>query len=93
VGILKSREARGFKGFTDDDRYLKLVREALEAGLIPKNMTKTLKAALNGNLELLKLLSVLKRHLHERDVTPVQEAEEEAAPRDVILSLYLRRNG
>jgi superfamily II DNA/RNA helicase len=94
LGVLKSREVRGFKGFTDEDeRYLKLVREGLEAGLIPKNTTKTLKAALNGNLEPLKLLGVLKRHLSERDVTPVQEAEEEASPRDVILSLYLRRNG
>lgn len=94
LGVLKSREVRHFKGFTDEDeRYLKLVREALEAGLVPKNTTKTLKAALNGNLEPLKLLGVLKRHLHERDVTPVRETEEEAAPRDVILSLYLRRNG
>ncbi len=93
LSVLKSREVQHFKGFTDEDeRYLKLVREALEAGLIPKNTTKTLKPALSGNLEPLKLLGVLKRHLHERDVIPVQDAEEEATPRDVILSLYLRRS-
>lgn len=91
--LLKSREVRHFRGFTDEDeQYLKLVREALEAGLVPKNLLKTLKGALSGNLEPLKLLGVLKRHLSERDLTPTERSGDETSPRDVILSLYLRRN-
>ena len=91
LSALKAREIRHFKGFTDDDeRYLQRVRAALEAGLVPKNTVKTLRAALIGNLAPLKLLGVLKQHLSEQDVTPVQEADEDAASRDVILSLYLR---
>ncbi len=49
---IKAREVRHFKGFTDDDeRYSQLVREALQAGQIPKNTVKTLRTALKGNLE------------------------------------------
>lgn len=88
---IKAREVRHFKGFTDDDeRYLQLVREALQAGQIPKNTVKTLRTALKGNLEPLKLLGVLKKHLSEKVVTPVQETNEDTTPRDVILSLYTR---
>ena len=91
LSAIKAREVRHFKGFTDDDeRYLQLVREALGAGLVPKNTVKTLRTALKGNLEPLKLLGVLRKHLSKQDVTPVQEIDENAAPRDVILSLYMR---
>ncbi len=89
--MLKAREVRHFKGFTDDDeRYLQLVREALGAGLIPKNTVKTLRTALKDNLAPLKLLAVLRKHLSEQNVTPVQEVGEDSAPRDVILSLYVK---
>ena len=87
--VLKSREFRHFKGFTDEDEhFLKAVREALEAGLVAKNTAKRIKTDLKNSLQPLKVLAVLRRNL---DVAQFRraDAEEQLDPREVILSEYL----
>ena len=90
IKILKSSAVRKFKGFTEDDEeYLKQVRRALEAGSIPKNTSKRIKAALKGNFEPLKILSLLKNHIGPDDIYINDRTPKERAIREVILSEFL----
>ena len=79
-----------FKGFTDDDdEYLKLVRKALENGSIPRNTSKRIKQALKGNLQPLKVLSILKDHINDGELQAEMRRPIERSVREVILSEYL----
>ena len=91
--IIKTLKAHAkFQGFTDDDEeYLKLVRVALESGLVPKNTSKRIKQALKKNLQPLNLLHVLKDHIKYDDLYMDSKKPGEMAMREVILSEYLAR--
>lgn len=90
IKMLKSSAVRNFKGFTEDDEeYIKQVRRSLEAGSIPKNTSKRIKAALKGNFEPLKILSVLKKHIMPDDIYINDKKPKERAAREVILSEFL----
>jgi HKD family nuclease len=90
IKMLKSSAVRKFQGFTEDDEeYLKQVRNSLEAGNIPKNTSKRIKAALKGNFEPLKILSVLKKHIIPDDIYINNKKPKDRAVREVILSEFL----
>ncbi len=79
-----------FKGFTDEeDRYLKLVRKALEDGSVPRNTSKRIKKALKGNLEPVKALNILKEHIDEDGLFDETQRSVKRVPSEVILSEYL----
>jgi superfamily II DNA/RNA helicase/HKD family nuclease len=89
---LKAKDLKYFKGFTDDDEeYLKGVLAALDAGIIPKNTSKKLKTDLEKELNPLKVLAILKKHLPD---SLIYLSQPNASPghsqrREVILSEYL----
>ena len=89
--IIKSIKAiRKFQGFTDDDEhFLMTVLSALESGEVPKNTSKRTKSDLKGNLQPLKVLSVLRKNM---DVSTIHHTHDEHTTlnnREVILSEYL----
>ncbi len=92
--MLKSREVTRFKGFTDDDEvYLGEVRQALEAGTVAKNTTKTVMSDLKAaGYQPLTILNVLKQHIGESTFVRTAQDDTESVPREVILSEYLVGN-
>ncbi len=97
IRLLKSREIKRFKGFTDDNEsYLAAVLDALQAGIIPRNTAKRLRNELNAEMKSgfspLKLLHLLKKNIPDAILytpTDPQQANASAAKREVILSEYL----
>ena len=87
--LLKALKAsRKYKGFTDDEEmFLRRVRQAIEAGIIPKNRIKNIVGELNKHLEPRKLLALLRRHLDDASLTP-PERQQDTRPVEVILSSY-----
>lgn len=97
ITLLKSNPVKDFKGFTDDDEtYLKMVREAFEAGIVPRNTSKRLRNALNqamkGGFNPLKFLTLLKKNIPDALLfTPPQQTPDTLSERgEVILSEYLK---
>jgi hypothetical protein len=89
---LKSKDVRHFKGFTDDDEeFIRSVIRLLEDGALPRPTTKKLMAALQNEINPLKILGVLRRDIPAYFFQPTQAARSNRnnAPREVILSAYL----
>lgn len=91
--LLKAIKAsRKYRGFTDEDEaFLRRVRQALEAGIIPKNRIKSIVGELNQHLDPRKLLALLRRYLDDASLTP-PEREQDSRPVEVILSSYFSHN-
>lgn len=96
VRILRSKEIKHFKGFTEEDEYyLQSVIKLLEEGGLPKRTTKDLVKTINQELAKdfrpLKLLSILRMSIPTDffKETLAESAAQVAGPREVILSEYL----
>jgi len=96
IKLLNSKPITNFKGYTDEDEtYLKLVRQAFEAGIVPRNTSKRLRSALDqmkGGFTPLKLLNLLKKNIPDALLfTPPQSSPDSLSERgEVILSEYLK---
>ncbi len=97
IRLLKSREIKQFKGFTDDEEnYLNMVRKALQAGIIPRNTAKRIRRELNAEMKKgfspLKLLHLLKNNISDAILHASNEsqANDSVAKREIILSEFLR---
>jgi len=97
IRLLKSRDVKRFKGFTDDDEsYIAAVLDALQAGIVPRNTTKRLRneinAAMKAGFSPLKLLHLLKKNIPDAILfTPAHsQASALSAKREIILSEYLQ---
>jgi hypothetical protein len=91
---LKDKAVRRCQQFTEDDEeFVGKVIRLLEDGSLPKATAKNVAAALKKpeNLQPLKVLAVLRRHIKHDffQTTPVAHASHALAPREVILSSYL----
>ncbi len=93
--ILKSKEIRHFKGYTEDDElYIRDVINLLEEGGLPKQTTKTLSKELSKELRNgvnpLKILAILKMKIASEffKETMAESAAQTSGPREVILSEY-----
>lgn len=96
VKILRSKEIKYFKGYTDEDEaYINSVIRILEEGALPKRTAKDLLKLLNKELgekfNPLKLLSILKVSIPSEffKETLAESSAQVAGPREVILSEYL----
>ncbi|MBI2420764.1 MAG: helicase, partial [Candidatus Levybacteria bacterium] len=94
--ILKSKEIKHFKGFTDEDElYINNVIRILEEGALPKRTAKDLLKIINrefsSDFNPLKLLSILKMSIPSEffKETLAESSAQVAGPREVILSEYL----
>jgi len=97
VRILRSKEIKHFKGFTEEDEYyIQSVIKLLEEGGLPKRTTKDLVKTINQELakdfKPLKLLSILRMSIPTEffKETLAESAAQVAGPREVILSEYLK---
>ena len=86
---------RNFQGFTDDDEeYIGSVISELDAGGIPKKISKRIYAKLEKTQELLvnplKLLTLLKQELPEAFLQPsqVEQRQGRGNVNEIILSEY-----
>jgi len=89
--ILKSKEVKHFKGFTEDDEeYIYEVSRLLEEGGLPKQTTKKLAKALKTEINPLKILAILKTYIAPRFFQKMlaETAASTSGPREVILSEY-----
>ena len=87
--ILKSKEMRSYKGFTDiDDEYIKRVIKLLDDGVLPRSVTKRLFTALKDITEPLKILSAIKRNLPDEyfQTNAISHDHIMAHPNEVILT-------
>ena len=97
LNLLKTTDVQRYPGFTDaDETYLQAVRQALEAGNLPRNTAKRLKDAINAQMTTgfnpLKLLHLCKQHIPDAVLYPrAPTSPQPTAPREVILSEYLIR--
>lgn len=94
--ILKSKEIKHFKGFTDEDElYINNVIRILEEGALPKRTAKDLLKVINrefsSDFNPLKLLSILRMSIPSEffKETLAESSAQVAGPREVILSEYL----
>lgn len=94
--ILRSKEVKYFKGYTDEDEaYINSVIRILDEGALPKRTAKDLLKILNDELaekfSPLKLLSILKMTIPSEffKETLAESSAQIAGPREVILSEYL----
>ncbi|MBU0999726.1 helicase [Patescibacteria group bacterium] len=99
LNILKSREVKDFKGYTEEDElYLRDVMALLEEGALPKSTTKRLLNRISEELAKgfnpLKLLSLLRLGIPSEffKETLAESSAQVAGPREVILSEYLIAN-
>ncbi len=89
---LKDKAVRRCPQFTEDDEeFVRKVILLLEDGALPKATAKKVAGALKKEIEPLKVLAILRRHIkHEFFLTsPVAHANQATSPREVILSSYL----
>jgi hypothetical protein len=98
IKILKAKNIRHFEGFVDEDEeYISRVLEELEAGAIPKNLTKQL-VNLCSNPEMIlnpiKLLHMLKENIPEAFIKNIRNTSslKNHESREVILSEFFRSN-
>ena len=89
---LKTKEIRQYHGFTDDDEaYIRTVIQLLTDGALPKRTTKKLADALKREVDPLKVLGILRRHISPLffQSTRAQLTHHSLSPREVILSSWL----
>ena len=87
--ILKSKELRLYKGFTEDaDQFIKDVIKLLEEGSLSKNLTKRIFSELKEHTQPLKVFGVLKKNIPDDYFrgTATKKDEAKSSPREVILS-------
>lgn len=96
IKILRSKEVRTFKGYTDEDEaYINSVIKILEEGALPKRTAKDLLKIIDKEMETgfnpLKLLTILKMSIPSEffKETLAESSAQVAGPREVILSEYL----
>jgi superfamily II DNA/RNA helicase len=75
----------------DDEEFVGKVIRLLEDGSLPKATAKKVAAALKKEIEPLKVLAILRRHIKQDffQTNPVANASHALSPREVILSSYL----
>lgn len=93
--ILKSKEIRTYKGFTEEaDQFVRDVIRLLEEGSLSKNLTKRIYTQLKRETVPLKVFAVIKKNIPEDyfrgTATKLDEARN--SPREVILSEYLTKD-
>lgn len=93
--ILRSKEIRKYKGFTDEDEYyVGRVVDELDAGGIPKNISKKIYTSIQKTPEIIanpmKLLAILKINLPNEflSVTQLGKNTGGIAKKEIILSEY-----
>ena len=89
---LRAREVKRFQGFTDEDEaFLRDVARLLEDGALPKTTTKKVWEAIKNEINPLKILGALKRHVAPEffNATRAAQNKHDNKPREVILSAYL----
>ena len=87
--ILKSKEVRMYKGFTEDaEQFIKDVIKLLEEGSLAKNLTKRIFTELKDEVQPLKIFGVLKKNIPDDYFRGTKTINDEAkySPREVILS-------
>ncbi|RNI39882.1 helicase [Hanamia caeni] len=87
--ILKSKEVRMYKGFTEDaEQFIKDVIKLLEEGSLAKNLTKRIFTELKDEVQPLKIFGVLKKNIPDDYFRGIKTINDEAkySPREVILS-------
>lgn len=94
--ILKVKELRRYKGFTEDDEnYIESVIKAIEEGWLPKEtsrkLLKALKEQLSANVDPLKILALIRTSISVRMLQePLSESSAKTrGPREVVLSEYV----
>lgn len=93
---LRAKEIKRFQGFTDDDEdFIAAVMTLLEEGTLPKATAKTLKAAIEKEIEPLKVLHALRKHVPKEYLSKSAEhgAHPQHAKREVILSSLVTKHG
>lgn len=95
--ILKSKEVRRFKGFTEyDDKYLERVISELESGGIPKRLTKEINENLEKTPEVimnpLKVLAILRKKFPEEFLKSMHTDDiiQKSSDTEIILSEYYK---
>ncbi|MDP2919433.1 MAG: helicase-related protein [Dehalococcoidia bacterium] len=89
--ILKSKDVRQFKGYTEDDElYIINLIKLIEEGGLPKQTTKTLVKELSKEKNPLKILGILRTNIADEffKETPAESSAQISGPREVILSEY-----
>jgi rubrerythrin len=87
--ILKSKEVRMYKGFTEDaEQFIKDVIKLLEEGSLAKNLTKRIFTELKDEVQPLKIFGVLKKNIPDDYFRGTKTINDEAkySAREVILS-------
>jgi len=94
--ILKSKEVKHFKGFTDEDEiYIEKLVRLIEEGGLPKQTSKNVMKKINkifqNGFNPLKILAVLKTNIADEffKETYSESSAQTSGPRKVILSEYL----
>lgn len=90
--VLKSKQVKHCLAYTDDDEiYVQKLTCLLEEGALPKQTTKTLVKALEGQTNPLKILGTLKTNVPAAFFmdTIAEKSAQTGGPREVILSEYL----
>jgi len=89
---LKDRAVRRCAQFTDDDEvFVANVIRLLTDGALPKTTAKKIAEAMKTEIQPLKILAILRRHIKEEYLqpNPAVHLGQTFAPRQVILSSYL----
>jgi superfamily II DNA/RNA helicase len=87
--ILKSKEVRLYKGFTEDaEEFIKDVMKLLEEGTLSKNLTKRIFNELKDHTNPLKVFGILKKNIPDDYFrgTTYKKENVKSNPREVILS-------
>lgn len=90
--ILKSKQVKHFKGYTEDDElYIRKVMDLIEEGGLPKQTAKTLVKELSRESNPQKILAKLKTNIAPDffKESIAESSAQTAGPREVILSEYL----
>lgn len=89
---LKNKAVRRCPQYTEDDEeFVGKVIRLLEDGALPKATAKKAAAALKKEIQPLKVLAILRRHISQDlfQTNPASHARHALMPREVILSSYL----
>jgi superfamily II DNA or RNA helicase len=90
--ILKSREVRSCKTYTEDDeQYIRDLARLIEEGGLPKQTSKVLSKVLSKEANPLKILAILRTNIAPElfNETAAEGAISPSHPREVILSEYM----
>jgi superfamily II DNA or RNA helicase len=89
IKVLKSKEIKRFKGFTEDaEQFIKEVIKLLEEGSLSKNLTKRIINEVKEQVQPLKIYEIIKKNVPEDYFRGTSSKKDEAkhSSREVILS-------